>query len=115
MQDMCSSPGDALDRLGSALDALAGEDLPALAGPALLARLRELLGAANRLAAEVTRTVRECELTSAAEYDGLASMASWLRGHGRLSPAAAARLVATGRALDRLPAVAAGFTEGFVT
>ena len=33
-----------------------------------------LLTAANRLAAEVARTVRQCELTGAADHDGKASM-----------------------------------------
>jgi hypothetical protein len=113
---MCSmSVGDATADLASALDTLADEDLHALFGPALLDRLGTLVAAANRLSAEVTRTVRECDLTQAAEHDGLASIASWLRGHGRLSPAAASRLVANGRALEDLPAVAAGFAEGFVT
>ena len=42
-------------------------------------------------------------------------MQSWLRGHGRLSPAAAHRLVGTGRALEHLPAVAAAFADGRVT
>ena len=42
-------------------------------------------------------------------------MQSWLRGHGRLSAAAAGRLVRTGRALEYLPAVAAAFADGRVT
>jgi hypothetical protein len=42
-------------------------------------------------------------------------MQSWLRGHGRLSPSNAHRLVATGRALEHLPVVAAAFAEGRVT
>jgi hypothetical protein len=104
-----------MGELSSALDGLAADDLHAAFGPQLLDRLRGLLAAQNRLAAEITRTVRECELTQAPEHDGLKSMASWLRGHGHLSPAAAARLVATGRALEHLPAVAAGFADGVVT
>jgi hypothetical protein len=51
----------------------------------------------------------------AAEHDGLKTMASWLRGHGRLSPGAAAQLVRSGRALQSLPAVAARFADGAVT
>ena len=84
-------------------------------GPQLLDRLRELLVVQNRVAVEVTRTVRECELTQAAGHDGQRTMQSWLRGHGRLSQGAAARVVHSGRALEHLPAVAAGFVAGEVT
>src|SRR3712207_319510 len=96
----------------ASLDALAGEDLTPLFGPALLDRLRPLLAAQNRLAAEIARTVRECEVSGAAEVDGLKSMASWLRGHGHLSVAEAARVVRTGRALEHLPTMAAAFAAG---
>jgi Domain of unknown function (DUF222) len=100
--------------LDEALDALGGEDLKPSFGPALLDRLRALLVAQNRLAAEVARTVRECELTGAAEHDGLKSMTSWLCGHGRLSQAAAGRTVRAGRTLEALPAVAAATASGAV-
>jgi hypothetical protein len=56
--------------LSSTLDSLAADDLHAMFGPQLLDRLGELLREQNRLVAEVTRTVRECELTQAAECDG---------------------------------------------
>src|SRR4051794_11007517 len=42
-------------------------------------------------------------------------MASWLRGHARLSPAAAGQLVRNGRALEFLPAVAAGSAAGVIS
>jgi hypothetical protein len=87
----------------STLDSLAADDLRVMFAPQLLDRLGELLRQQNRLAAEITRTVRECDLTQASEHDGLTSMQSWLRGHARLSPAAAARLVGNGRALEHLP------------
>src|SRR3954471_13129268 len=101
--------------LESALDALAAEDLTALFGPSLLERLRPLLVLQNRVAAEIARTVRACELTGAAEYDGLKSMPSWLRGHGHLSHAEAARLVRSGRALEHLPATPAAFADRALT
>jgi hypothetical protein len=104
-----------MGELASALDSLAADDLKPMSGPQLLDRLGELLVVQNRLAAEVIRTVRECELTQAAGYDGLKTMQSWLRGHGRLSSAAASRMVHSGRALEHLPAVAAGFAAGEVT
>jgi uncharacterized protein DUF222 len=104
-----------VDELMAALDALAAEDLTALFGPALLDRLRPLLAAQNRIAAEVARTVREAEVSGAAEVDGLKTMGSWLRGHGHLSTAEAARVVRAGRALAHLPALAAAFAAGAVT
>ena len=113
---MCSSSGaGAIEALTSALDALAAEDLAPLFGPALLERLRPLLAAQNRLAAEVARTVRECEVSGAAEHDGLKTMGSWLRGHGHLSNAHAAGVVRAGRALAHLPAMAQAVTAGAVT
>jgi hypothetical protein len=104
-----------MGELASTLDALAADDLPAMFGPQLLERLGELLKAQNRLAAEVARTVRQSELADAPEFDGKKTMASWLRGHARLSAHAAADLVATGRALEQLPAVAAACADGTVT
>jgi hypothetical protein len=101
-----------MGELTSTLDSLAGDDLHAMFGPQLLDRLGELLAAQNRIAAEVTRTVRECELTQASEHDGLKTMQSWLRGHARLSAGAASRIVHSGRALAHLPAVAAGVRGG---
>jgi hypothetical protein len=113
---MCSDgSGDLLGDLERVLDRLAEVDLKAMFGPQVLDRARRLLRAANRLDAQVARSVREGELTQAAEHDGAKTMQSWLRGHGRLSPSAAHRLVATGRALEHLPAVAAAFTSGRVS
>jgi hypothetical protein len=82
--------------LTAELDALAGDDLSPLFGPALLDRLQDLLAAQNRLAAEVARTVRECEVSGAAELDGLTTMGSWLRGHAHPSTTEAARWCAPG-------------------
>jgi hypothetical protein len=84
-------------------------------GPELLERLGELLRAQNRLAAEVARTVRQCEVADASEFDGIKTMAAWLRGHARLSGRSAAELVAIGRAMEHLPAVAAAFADGAAT
>src|SRR3954447_12476249 len=99
----------------SALDGLAAEDLFGLSAPGLLDRTAELVRARNRIDAELARTARRAELAQAPEHDGLKTMASWLRGHARLSPAAAGQLVRGGRALEFLPAVAAGCTAGLIT
>ncbi|MGY1643522.1 DUF222 domain-containing protein [Geodermatophilus sp. SYSU D00703] len=104
-----------MDELTAVLDGLTTDALPTRFGPQLLDRLRHLLVAQNRLAAEVARTVRACEGTGAAEFDGLKSMASWLHGHGHLAPAEAGRVVRAGRACEHLPAVAAAFAAGHVT
>src|SRR3954451_11195586 len=113
---MCSDDsGDALADLEAALDRLADVDLKAMFGPQVLERTGRLLRAQNRLGAALARSVREGELTQAAEDDGQATMQSWLRGHPRLSAAGAARVVRTGRAMEQLPAVAAAFGAGRLT
>jgi hypothetical protein len=113
---MCSSgSGDVLADLEAVLDRLAAEDLKPMFGPQVLDRTGRLLRAQNRLAAQVARSVREGELTQAPEHDGLKTMQSWLRGHARLSPSAAAQLVRAGRALEHLPAVAAAFADGRIS
>src|SRR3954464_15624329 len=81
----------------------------------LLDRTAALVAARNRIDAELARTVRRAELAQAPEHDGLRTRQSWLRGHARLSPAAAGQLVRNGRALESLPAVAAGCTAGLIT
>src|SRR5688572_26287704 len=104
-----------MGELQSALDALAGDDLRSLAPRQQLDRITELLEARNRLDAQLARSVRAAELQQAPEDDGLKSMQSWLRGHGRLSPAAAGQMVRNGRALDHLPTLASAFADGAVT
>src|SRR4051794_6080859 len=101
--------------LQSGLDSLAGDDLHAMTAPELLDRTAALVAARNRIDAELARTVRRAELAQAPEHDGLKTMASWLRGHAQLSPTAAGQLVRNGRALESLPAVAAGSAAGVIT
>jgi Domain of unknown function (DUF222) len=78
----------------------------------LLDRIRELVAARNRLDAELAAAVRRAEGAQAFAHDGMVSAAAWLRGHCRLSPAAARQLVRNGRALTQLPATAAGTPRG---
>nr|WP_239523458.1 HNH endonuclease signature motif containing protein [Geodermatophilus normandii] len=59
--------------------------------------------------------VRAAELSQAPERDCLRSMASWLRGHCRLSAAEASRLVRNGRALEHLPALGEAHDAGLVS
>jgi hypothetical protein len=107
--------GGVVGELQSSLDALTADDLHAMPSSEVLERVAELVRVVNRASAELTRTVRHAETTQAAEHDGLKTMQSWLRGHARLSPAAASRLVSNGRALEQLPAMSASFADGDIT
>ncbi|MCZ2830534.1 DUF222 domain-containing protein [Modestobacter sp. VKM Ac-2986] len=104
-----------MSELRSALDALAADDLHDLTDGQVLDRTALLVQVGNRIAAELTRTVRHAETTRAAEHDGLKSMRSWLIGHTRLAPNEASKTVRAGRALEHFPALAAGFADGDVT
>src|SRR3954447_9133453 len=100
--------GGVVDQLMAALDALALADLDGFASDGLLDLSRDLVAAGNRLQALLAQTVRTAENRQAFARDG-ATPASWLRGHGRLSPGAASQVVRNGRALEQLPAVSMGF------
>ncbi|MGY1669468.1 DUF222 domain-containing protein [Geodermatophilus sp. SYSU D00710] len=81
----------------------------------VLEAVAALIAERNRIDAALARRVRAAELAQAPERDGQKSMASWLRGHGRLSSAAASRLVGNGRALEHLPALAEAHEAGWVS
>ncbi|MGY1601957.1 hypothetical protein [Geodermatophilus sp. SYSU D00815] len=104
-----------MEQLAAVLDALAAADLHALSAEGLLEQARDLVEVANRAQAELARTVRAADSKRAFAGDGMATAQSWLRGHGRLSPSAASQLVRVGRALERLPAVAAAHAAGAIT
>jgi hypothetical protein len=104
-----------VSELMSALDALAAEELHGLTDGGVLDRVAELVAVQNRIAAELTRTVRRADTMQAAEHDGSKSMRSWLTGHARLAPAEASRVLRSGRVLEHFPALGAGFAEGSVT
>ncbi|SFU00532.1 protein of unknown function, partial [Geodermatophilus amargosae] len=76
-----------------------------LVGGDVLDDVAVLVAERHRIDAALARRVRAAELSQAPERDGLRSMASWLRGHCRLSAAEASRLVRNGRALEHLPAL----------
>jgi hypothetical protein len=101
-----------MGELASALDGLAADDLFPLGAPELLDRTAALIAARHRIDAELARTVRRAELAQAPEHDGKKTMASWLRGHCRLSAGAAFATVRAGRTLEALPAVAARAAAG---
>src|SRR4051794_41931160 len=104
-----------MGELGSALDALAADDLDGLVASQYLDRTAMLVAARNRIDAELARTARRAELAQAPEYDGKKSMASWLRGHCRLAAGESAQAVRNGRTLEQLPAVAQATADGAIT
>src|SRR3954452_10122868 len=91
------------------------DDLHVLSDQQLLDRTRALVAERNRIDAELARTVRVAGNRQAFESDGMTSARSWLRGHCRLSPAAAAQVLRNARALEQLPAVAAAHAAGDLT
>ena len=99
----------------SALDALGAEDLFESGAGEVLERTQFLIAVRNRVDAELARTARHVECSQAVEHDGLKSVPSWLRGHGLLAKTEITRVVRCGRALEHLPAVAAGFASGAIT
>jgi hypothetical protein len=72
-----------------------------------------LVAERNRLDARLARLVRAAEVLQAPERDGQKSMASWLRGHCRLSGSEALRVVTAGRTLEHLPALAEAHEAGW--
>ncbi|MGY1712943.1 DUF222 domain-containing protein [Geodermatophilus sp. SYSU D01106] len=86
-----------------------------IGGGDVLDDVAALVAERNRIDARLARAVRAAELSSAPERDGLKSMASWLRGHCRLSGREASRLVGNGRALEHLPVLAEAHDAGLVT
>src|SRR3954453_225059 len=91
------------------------EELHALAGPELLDGIRDLVAERNRIDAALARRVRVADSTQAFAGDGLKTAQSWLRGHCRLSKAAASQVVRNGRALDQLRAVEQAGSAGEIT
>src|SRR4051794_36195194 len=91
------------------------EELHALAGPELLDGIRDLVAERNRIDAALARRVRVADSTQAFAGDGMKTAQSWLRGHCRLSKAAASQVVRNGRALEQLPAVEQAHAAGEIT
>jgi hypothetical protein len=85
------------------------------AGGDVLDDVTALVAERNRLDARLARLVRAAELSQAPERDGQKSMASWLRGHCRLSGPGALRLVTAGRTLQHLPVLAEAADAGLVS
>ncbi|MGY1651666.1 DUF222 domain-containing protein [Geodermatophilus sp. SYSU D01119] len=86
-----------------------------IGGGDVLDDVAALVAERNRIDARLARAVRAAELSSAPERDGLKSVASWLRGHCRLSGREASRPARNARALEHLPTLAEAHDAGLVT
>ncbi|WP_369253324.1 HNH endonuclease signature motif containing protein [Geodermatophilus amargosae] len=86
-----------------------------LVGGDVLDGVAVLVAERNWIDARLVRRVRAAELSQAPERDGQRSMASWLRGHCRLSGSEASRLVRNGRAIEHLPALGEAHDAGLVS
>src|SRR4051812_29818250 len=104
-----------MSKEGGVDDVPTDDELCALSSSQLLDRTAELVTIINRAEAELARTVRVAGNKQAFQTDGMATAQSWLRGHCRLSAAAASQVVRNGRALEQLPAVAQAHAAGDVT
>jgi hypothetical protein len=105
---------DRVGELASALDALSAVDLDEFSDAELLDSARELITAAHRVHAQLTRVVRRSDVRGASEHDGAKTARAWLRGVPRISGAWAGDLVRHGRVLEFLPATATAFAEGWI-
>jgi hypothetical protein len=94
---------DSTARLDAALDALARDDMVSLPDASVRERLLGLLTAANRLQAELARTVAHFDTRGLSTDDGCRTVKSWLRGFARSSAGAAHALVQRSGLLRRLP------------
>ena len=112
---MRSPPGGPLEGLEAAVDALLAEDVEGSSDGERLERVRAWVRLQNKVAAGLTREVRAAEVRQSAEYDGLATMRSWLRSHTLMPDGAAKRLLDTGRALESLPATGSAFATGRIS
>jgi uncharacterized protein DUF222/HNH endonuclease len=90
-------------------------DADGLSDGELLDEVAAAIAERNQQDARLARLVRIAEHRQAPEHDGLRSMKSWARGHGRLSAAAAHRLVLNGRVMEHLPALAEAHSAGLVS
>jgi hypothetical protein len=97
------------------VSSLTDDELRAMPGAALLDHTRDLVAEMNAITAELARTVRVAESTQSFAADGMATPASWLKGHTRLSAAEAARVVRNGRSMEQLPVVAEAHATGDIS
>ncbi len=92
--------GDPIERIATAVAALAGEERDTWTSHALSERVAELAAVQERLTAEVLRLVGHWDRQRAWEADGSLTPAAWLEHRTSLAPQAARRVVKTARLID---------------
>lgn len=107
-----SMPAEAVK---AGLDRLADTDVVGLGDVALREQVLELLTIVHRSQAELGRRVDVFDRRGLAEADGFRTTRSWLQAFGRLSGAAAQRLMKVVRVLRGLPGLSAATQSGDVS
>jgi hypothetical protein len=98
--------------LHAVLDRLVDRDVAGLPDAVVRDDLLAVLSAVNRLNAVAASMTASFDARSSAEADACRSTRAWLIAFGRLTPAAATRLLDQGRLLRELPALAAAAQAG---
>ena len=114
-----AGPADAvglLDRVIDMLGELNAAPLWSLSNPATLELVKASTVADSMLASVKLRAIAEVETRGTALSDGASSTAGWLRGHCRVRPGTARRLVTLAKALaGRYPGVGEDLAKGAVS
>ncbi len=116
LADMCSSGGsEPWQRLQSAAQVLADEDVTSWSDGQVRDGLLALLTVVNQLAAVVSTVSASFDTRDLAERDGFRTARSWLIAFGRMSQRAATGWLSRGRLLRQLPALSAAAHTGAVS
>jgi Domain of unknown function (DUF222) len=106
---------DPVGQIGEAVGALAADDLRSWSAGARSERLVELLAAAERLQAEIVRTVRVWDAQRDWTLDGALSARSWLTERAPVTAWGASRLVSAARLCRQFPATGQALADGDVS
>jgi hypothetical protein len=101
-----------MSELFSVIDALAGDDVHAIAESALLNRTETLLTARNKLDAEIARSLQATDIREVTTAECGRASRSWLIEEQFLAPEEAGRRLNVARALPFHPILAAAFAAG---
>ncbi len=106
---------DPLDLIAEGREKLAVEDRSSWADVALSDRMAAVTAEFERLGAEVVRLTAEWNARGAWGADGFVSPVAWLAAHGRMTRAAAGRLVRSARHVAEFVATGDALADGRVT
>src|SRR4051794_11714722 len=107
--------GDPVELIAEGREKLAVEDRSSWADVALSDRMLAVSEEFERLGAEVVRLTAEWNARGAWAADGFVSPTAWLAAHGRMTRAAAGRLVRSARHVARFAATGDALGDGRVT